>query len=70
MAAQGGAEAGANVQHDEFMEEDDPDGGSGDEGDAARAREPEPIQEEWRHAPQPDIAPCSEATQMAALSKG
>ena len=43
MAAQGGAAAGPNVQHDEFMEEDDPDGGSGDEGDSARAHEPEPI---------------------------
>ena len=46
MAEQGGAAAGPEVQHDEFMDADDPDGGSGDEGDSARAREPEPIKEE------------------------
>ena len=46
MAEQGGAAAGPEVQHDEFMDEDDPDGGSGDEGEGARARDPEPIKEE------------------------
>ena len=46
MAEQGGAAAGPQVQHDEFMEEDDLDGGSGDEGEGARARDPEPIMEE------------------------
>ena len=48
MVAQGGAEAGPDVQHDEFMEEDDSDGGSGDEGEGARARDPEPIMEVYK----------------------
>ena len=46
MAEQEGAGAGPQVQHDEFMDEDGSNGGSGDEGDPSRAREPKPIEEE------------------------
>ena len=46
MAGVDGAGAGPNVMHDEFMEENDSEGESGEEGDAARARQPKPIEEE------------------------
>ena len=46
MAGVDGAGAGPNVMHDEFMEENDSEGESGEEGDAARARQLKPIEEE------------------------
>ena len=47
MAEQEGAAAGPNVQHDEFMREDDDPEASGDEDpDAHSAQGPQPIVEE------------------------
>ena len=47
MAEQDGAAAGPGVRHDEFMDEDDPQEGSGDEDpDAHSAQDPKPIEEE------------------------
>ena len=47
MAAEAGAAPGLNVQHDEYMEGDDPLEGSGDEDpDARGAQDPQPIEED------------------------